>query len=200
MELSVTSNVKQLKRKFSRLQHDQVPFATAVALTKTAQAAQKKIQEEIPNRFRVTKKWWLKQQPTGVKIEPATKKRLWARVFTKAYFADLQEEGGTKKPTRGSRLAVPTERVRAKKNRKSGGVREVIDRPKTFFGKTKTGKTALYRRRTKNSHPVELLYVFSPTARIQKRFRFKETAAAVAKRQFNRIFIQQMIRAIRTAR
>lgn len=200
MEISVKSNVKQLQQKFSRFHRDQVPFATASALTKTVQAAQRGIQEQIPNRFNVTKKWWLKQQPTGVKIKPATKRQLWATVFTNAYFAPLQEDGGTKKPFKGSRLAVPTDNVRAKKRRRSGGVREVIDRPKTFFGKTKTGKTALYRRRTKNARPIELLYVFSPTARITRRFRFKDTARAVAEKQFNRNFTKQMIQAIRTAR
>ncbi len=200
MEISVQSNVKLLSKKLARFHRDQVPFATASALTKTVQAAQKEIQEEIPKRFNVTKKWWLKQQPTGVKIKPATKRQLWAIVFTNAYFAPLQEDGGTKRPFKGSSLAVPTANVKAKKRRKSGGVKEVINRPKTFFGKTKTGKAALYRRRTKNSYPVELLYVFSPTAKIKKRFGFKRTAEAVTKKQFNRVFTRQMIHAIRTTR
>ena len=200
MEISVKHDLKKLTRKLNRFQNSQVPFATAVTLTRTVQAAQKEIQEQIPNRFNVTKKWWLKQQPTGVKIKPATKRQLWASVFTKAYFAPLQEEGGTKRPTKSSKLAVPTANVRAKKRRKSGGVGEVINRPKTFFGKTKNGKTALYHRRTKKPYPIELLYVFSPTAHIKRRFKFKKTAFAVAKKQFSRIFTRELIKAIRSAR
>lgn len=200
MEVSVKSNVREVAKKFGRFHRNQVPFATASALTKTMQAAQKEIQEEIPNRFNVTKKWWLKQQPTGVKIKPATKRQLWASVFTNAYFAPLQEEGGTKKPFKGGRLAVPTDKVRARRNRKSGGVREISNRPNTFFAKTNTGKTALWRRRTKKAYPIDLLYILSPIARIKRRFGFKVTAEEVTAKQFNRIFTRQMIRAIRTAR
>lgn len=200
LEMSVQGDVQQMIRHLDRVQRNQVPFVVASSLTRTAQEAQKHIQQAIPNRFNVTKKWWLKQQPTGIKITPATKQRWIAEVYTNAYFASLQEDGGTKTPFKGSRIAVPSAQVKAAKQRRSGGVREVAGRPRTFFATTNTGKTGVYRRRTKKRYPIELLYTFTPTARIERRFGFVTLAQQSVERHFRRIFMEQLQRALRTAR
>jgi hypothetical protein len=198
MSISVKSDVKQLMRQLDSVQRRQIPFAVASALTLTAKEAQKEIQADIPNRFRVTKKWWLQQQPTGIKVQPATKQRWWATVFTNAYFAPLQEAGGTKTPYRGSSIVAPSSNVRAATQRRSGGAKEARNKPGVFFGKTRTGKTAMYRRKSKRQ--VELLYVFMRTARVKKRFGFKQQAVATVRRVFSRILKQRLDQAIATAR
>lgn len=198
IEMSVKAEVKEATRYLTRVQRKQLPFATARALTWTAQAAQKEIQEEIPQRFKVTKKWWLKQQPTGIKIAPATKQKLEASVFTRAHFARLQEDGGTKRPFKSSKIAVPSDNVKAKKNRRSGAVREQSAKPKVFYANTKSGNRALFERKSKNR--VKLLYTFTSTARVFKRFRFVETGERAVRENFNKLFNSSLAKALRTAR
>lgn len=200
VDLSVKVDIKDAARHLDRMQRKQLPFAIARALTKLAQEAQKEIQQEIPKRFNVTRKWWLKQQPTGIKITPATKQKLESSVYTKAYFAELQEEGGTKRPHKGSRIAVPSDNVKAKKNRRSGAVREQASKPKVFYANTDTGKRAMFRRRTKKPYPIEMLYTFTPTAWVRKRFKFVETAERVVRQRFKRVFEESLRKALRTAR
>jgi hypothetical protein len=125
MSLSVVSNVRDFTRYLDKVQKKQLPYATARALTKTAQEAQKELQAAMPRTFNVTKKWWLKQQPTGIKIQSAKKADLEAVVYTAAYFARLQEEGGIKIPFRGRGILVPTE-LTPRYGRRSGGSTKLI--------------------------------------------------------------------------
>ena len=76
ISINVKSNVKQFTKGLRRIEKKQIPFATARALTWTAQDAQKWLIKKIPSIFNVNKKWWLKQQPTGIKIKPAKKNDL----------------------------------------------------------------------------------------------------------------------------
>ena len=50
-------------------------------LTVLAQTSQKEIQEEIPKKFDTTKRWWSKNQPTGIKIKPAKRQKLKSSVY-----------------------------------------------------------------------------------------------------------------------
>ena len=193
--LSVRSNVKEFTRGLDRVQKRQVPFATARALTWTAQDAQKEIIIKIPSIFNITKKWFLKQQPTGIKITPAKKLRLIASVYTVAYFAKLQEFGGTKRPRKGKNLLIPTERV-PKSRRKSGGAGIMLKQKKTF-----STKTGVYRRKgPKKKSVVELLFWRSRDADIKPRFGFRRMAREIAKRRFARNFKRSLSKALATAR
>ncbi len=191
MDFLVKDNIKEFTKDLDNIQKKQIPFATALSLTKTATACQEEIQKQIPQKFNVTKKWWLKQQPTGIKITPAKKDNLKAKVYTNAYFADIQEEGGVKTP-KTHRLAVPSKAV-AKKYRKSGGARELLDQKNVFKNKSgifkKIGKTKLV-----------LLYVLAKQAVIKKRFGFKEMAHKKALEVFATKFKEALERALQTMR
>ena len=193
--LSVRSNVKEFTRGLDRVQKKQVPFATARALTWTAQDAQKEIIIKIPSIFNITKKWYLKQQPTGIKITPAKKLRLIASVYTNAYFAKLQEFGGTKRPRKGKNLLIPTDRV-PKSRRKSGGAGIMLKQKKTF-----STRSGVYRRKgPKKRSVVELLFWRSRDADIKPRFGFRRMAHDIAKRRFARNFKRSLSKALATAR
>lgn len=76
---SVRGDIREVERSLTGLGRDQVPFATALALTRTAQFVQQKIKEEIPRVF---------DRPTNFTLDstwvrPATKQRLWAEVKIK---------------------------------------------------------------------------------------------------------------------
>lgn len=193
--LIVKDNVKDFTRWLTDVQKKQVPYATALALTRTAQDVQAYIIERIQTIFNVTKKWWLKQQPTGIKIKSATKRDLHSRIYTNAYFADLQEEGGIKRPQDNRVLAVPTDAT-PKSRRKSGGARIMMQQKKTF-----STPAGIFRRkgRGKNSK-VEKLFAYAKTATIRPRFGFKTMAKSVAARQFPKRFAESLSKALKTAK
>mgnify|MGYP001556189631 FL=1 len=79
MQISIKSDIKQLTKRLTKIQKKQVPFATALALTKTAQKVKA---EEIKTMERVFKK------PTrftlnSLFLKPAKKTQLTARVWVK---------------------------------------------------------------------------------------------------------------------
>lgn len=85
-------NLDEVVRRLDRLAREQVPYATALALTKTAQAAQAATRAEMTRVF---------DRPTpftlaSTFIRPATKSRLEAQVFLK----DLDNKGGGSARTR----------------------------------------------------------------------------------------------------
>ena len=79
---SLTVDIDGALKKLTRVQKKQVPFATAHALTKTAQYAQRELHREIKRVF---------ENPTrmtqnAVRVEPAKKTKLVARVHLKDAF------------------------------------------------------------------------------------------------------------------
>lgn len=197
LSINFKSNVKEFTRGLDKIQKKQVPFATARALTWTAQDAQKGIIQRIPRIFNVSKKWWLKQQPTGIKITPAKKIRLISSVYTMAYFAALQEMGGTKRPHRSSILIIPTKKV-PKSRRKSGGAKAMLKNKNVF-----STKTAIFRKKggkKRKNQKLELLYIKEQSANVRARFSFARTVKTIANRKFSRNFIKSLEMALKTAR
>lgn len=194
-DLNVKHNVKEFTRYLDRIQKQQVPFATAQALTKTAQDTQTGLYKQVQAVFHVTKKWWLKQQPTGIKIRPATKARLIASVYTAAFFADLQEEGGTKRPVRHNNLLVPTSNT-PQSRRKAGGASIMLQSNRVF-----SNKRGIWRRKGgKKNTVIEMLFARTKTAQITPRFQFKATAYRIAAARFKIQFETALSKALRTAR
>jgi len=192
MKISVTSNIKEFKKDLKWHERKPMPFATALALTRTAQAVQKAIILRIPRIFNVTKKWWLKQQPTGIKIKPAKKGiSPTSEVYTKAHWGLRQEEGGIKTPHTGAHILVPTKIV-PKYGRKAGGAAKIIAGKKAIKHSgnpiitLRSGKKVIARRKGKKRNPIEIMYHVVPKAVINARWGFKMTAKAQALRHFPR--------------
>src|SRR5262245_39031822 len=85
IRLDVRSNIKQLTQGLTQVQREQVPFATALALTRTAQVMQAAQITEMQRVF---------DRPTpftlnALFVSPATKRRLEASV----YFKDFAPKG-----------------------------------------------------------------------------------------------------------
>src|SRR3990167_3209198 len=114
----------------------EMPFAMAVALTRTAQSAQREVRAELKDRFTIRGNW----VPGGIRIKPATKRNLAAEVGSKDAFMALQETGGVKKP-RGRALAIPVGARRTKMQRtsRSRWPGALLQRKNTFLGKTRDG-------------------------------------------------------------
>lgn len=85
LKISVQHNIKQLIAGLTNVQREQVPFATALALTRTAQ---------VMKAAQITEMQRVFDRPTpftlnSLFVYPATKKRLWASV----YFKDFAPKG-----------------------------------------------------------------------------------------------------------
>lgn len=198
VQLKVKNNIKQVQREWGKVVSRQIPFITAVALTRTAKDCQSEIIEEIPNKFNVTKKWWLPRQPTGIKIIPAKKHSLTSWVYTRAYFASLQEHGGTKTPFSGRSILVPDKRA-PKYAKRAGGHRKIFNSPKTLHHKNSpfidTGKgVKVLQRVGKGRYPLKPVYHVVSTAQIRERFDFRKIARRQAEQSFEKAFIKAGLR------
>lgn len=193
MEFRVTNNIDQFKRGLNLVQREQIPYAASRAINDTAVDAQEAVQEAIPHIFENRKKWWLKRQPTGIKVKFSNKKNLHAQVFTNAYFAKIQAEGGTKKPKTARNLAIPTKAV-PNRYRTSHGAREMVaDRGNVF-----RNEKGVFKRTGKRK--ITLLWSFSPSASITRVFNFHEIIQKVVKRRFSKHFEKRLNEALASAK
>ena len=206
IDVDIKSNIKEFKKDLKWYERKAMPFVTALALTRTAQVVQKQLILRIPRIFNVTKKWWLKQQPTGIKIKMAKKgSHPVAEVYTKAHWGQRQEEGGIKTPHTGSHILVPT-KATPKYGRKAGGAKKIIAGKKTLTQKGspiikfKSGKQVIARRKTKKRLPLEIMYNVVPRAVIIARWGFKMTAKAQALRHFPRELKKAYAHAVKNRR
>ena len=118
MLLDVRTDLKQAERYLQGLRKDQVPFATAYALTQTAKNAQSNIIEQMKRVFDRPKPYTL----NGTYVKPATKRNLVALVKLKdGYLGDAGEQskkgtpdkylaaqvkGGARRPTGFERVLI----------------------------------------------------------------------------------------------
>lgn len=181
----------------------QVPFATALALTRTAQDAQAEVRRELTTRFTIRNNW----VSQGIRIIKATKQNLEAVVYSKDDFMVLQEKGGAKTP-RGNSIAIP-EGARTNKRgivtaaNRPGALRS---RPGVFRARI-GGLDGLWQRirghkskRRKGERVLKLLFVFKPSVPVSARFGFVETVRKIARSRFARQFELALGQAIKTAR
>lgn len=194
------SGVPELKRYFEALAKNQLPFATAKALTKTAQDVQAAVIAKLPGQFTLRTQWYKPNTPFGFKVDRATKQNPIARVYTRAPWMQLQETGGVK-AVAGKRLAVPTTQVRRTK-------RDLIpknQRPRAiamaFPLQTKRGTTILAVRVGRGRKSIlKLMYTLTPKANVPARLHFAETAGQVVDSKWRANFENAIDHALRTAR
>jgi len=185
------------------LRRSQLPFATAVALTKTAQAGQARIRRELPDRFTIRNRFLER----NVRIRAATKRRPEARVEWRppasrsAFTSQLatQETGGTRRP-RGRTLALP----RGVKRGKGGTIgraqrpARLLDRKNVFIADVRGG-AAIFRR-VGRGRPRLLYFLTRRPARIDARWEFRKTARDEARRVYPREFGRAFAKALATRR
>jgi hypothetical protein len=194
--LTITLDTKPVIAKVRGIADKQIPFATALALTRTAQDAQAEIRRQMPQRFTVRNNWIQK----GVIIRKATKQDLAALVIDRDDFMTIQETGGTKTP-RGRSVAVP-QAVRVNKR----GIVPRTQRPSALVGKPNIfravirGVDGLWQRVGPKGRGIKLLYVLKPSVPIKPRFGFFETVRGVAVDRFTTQFELAFAHAVRTAR
>lgn len=174
----------------------QLPFATALALTRTAQDVQTEERRELAQRFTLRNNW----VSNGIRIKAATKANPEAIVFQKDDFMVLQETGGTKH-ARGKSLAIPEAARTNKRGIVTAGNRpNALKGKRGIFRKTIRGTDGLWQRRGRKRVPIRLLFVFKPSVQVPPRFGFIDTAKRTTEKRLPRQFALAFERAIKTAR
>ena len=201
--IKVKTNAKEVGRFLSNVHRKQIPFATARALTSTAFDVRKELVDRVyPSAFNLKNKKF----PSIVSnVKKATKRDLTATVGNirgrAIDYLSLHAEGGTKRP-QGRHLAIPTQHTK----RGARGAVPKARRPRQLLGNKKTfvtsvnGTRVIAQRKTKKAYPIEVKYVFTPDAKIDKALAFFESAKKVVNRVFDTHFATSFARAIRTAR
>jgi len=202
MNIRVRVDSSMASRRLISLYRDQVPFATSLAINETAKKVQAAQRILLLERFRIRRPWVLH----GVKIVQWAKKQFGLRkavirIAESHDFLEKFEEGGTKTPRDGGRLAIPDE-VRRGKNDivpRSQRPRAFNFKPigrgakaetfagdkRTFMIRTQWGTGGIFQRvgRRKNARLKEL-FTFARQARIPAKLDFKKTANEVVRRVF----------------
>lgn len=199
IDLELSSSLQAL----SDLKRKQLPFATAVALTKTAQAAQKTIRAQLPDRFTIRSPF----VERGVRIEAASKIKpqaavLWRGPAGSRFDESLaRQETGGKKPPKNRYLALPRNVKRGARGAIPKSQRPAaLLRQKRVYSQEVEGGRVILRRMPKGA-PPRLLYFLSPrTAQIAPRFEFRETARGVARDVFKKEFGRAFAKALATRR
>lgn len=196
MELRVDSNIREFTRWLDNVQRDQVPFATSRAINDVAVDGQNSIVKHITGTFKNVKRWWLKQQPTGVKVKFSNKKNLHARIFTDVYFGDRQQKGGVKTPKKAKNLAIPLPAV-PKKYRTSSGAKRMMQADKKVFS-VRDGH--IYKRKGKKRYPIQLLWIRAPQSKTLPALKFDVIIEKVVKRRFAQHFKKRLDAALASAK
>lgn len=212
MQIAVNFEVLKATAWLTDIQKKQVPFATAKALTQTAQDIQKEVQKELPSRFTLRNDW-VRQ---GIRIIPANKTNLKAVVFSRDAFMSLQESGGDKRPKKDRNLAIPLAARRTKSGlinkadlpenlgraefTVSRGGKQVARRGRegaAFRFKAQDGREYLALRR---GQTLELMYLLIPQARIKKALGLRDTGHRMYAKAFNIRFSAALRSALASAR
>ena len=196
----IKTNAIEVAREISDFSK-QTPFAIARALTWTAKDAQERIKQELPFRFTLRNNW----VRSGIRIKPAKKTQRipTAVVGTPDWFMREQELGAIRRPKKSKLLAVPMRGVRRTKRgtiTKANKPRALLRKPKHFIN-TKNGTPILWRRRFKyKRYPIIPLWRFVPKAKIDERWRLRESVGFVIDKRLDRNMRRSLRKALENAK
>ena len=187
----IDAAIRQVEDRFAR----QIPFATAKALTRTAQDVQRALVDQLPTVF---------DRPTpftmrGIGITYATKSTLTSRVFLRDVqreYLQLQVTGGTRTPKKVA-LVVPSGiDLNAYGNIPRNKVKALLARKDVFSGKVR-GVGGIWQR---VNGRLKLLIAYEPKALYERRFPFGAIARQTIERRILPNFRAAIATAIATAR
>lgn len=207
LDLSFKKDIKRVTARLSRVQKKQVPFATALALTKTAQAIQRAETKQLDTKLDKPTKYT--KGAIGYKSANKKSRLISASVFVKdiqARYLKYQVFGGTRRG-KGQGTGVP---VGAKLNvygnipgrrRKAAAWRKGQTLAKKSFIATISGIPGVWAKTGGKRNPkLRLMVAFEKRVRYRKRFPFFRIAEKTAKSTFLKNFNRALSTALRTAR
>lgn len=196
-EVRVTDNIADVRKKLTRLQRKQLPFAISLATNNVAFAYRKHVVDNVyPNAFPRARN--RRFPAVAFRVEKSTKTRRRAAVYDRfrRYFLDHHIDGRAKRP-RGSALAVPvnarrtaTGRIRKADTFEGGG--------DTFVADLQGKGPAIWRRNKRGR--LSMLFVLKQQTPVRRTFRFYRIGKQFVRSRFPREFDKALKRALATAR
>lgn len=202
LQVTLESTAPELSFRLRRLARDQIPFATARALTDVAQAARDAQREAMPRRFTIRNKRVVR----GITIERANKSDwpdTFALVGTRDPFIARHELGGVQRPATGGRFAVPT-RVAASRRTRTGKIPATL-KPGRLLSSgagflTDDGRIVLKRKRRRTLGGLRTVFSLHRTIKLRRSLRLVETVERVARREYPGAFAKRIRQAIDSRR
>jgi len=205
LDISVTLDTSDLERGLRGFAK-QIPFATAMAMTKTAQSARKYLRQKMRTEYTIRdKRFMLGSMRTGgtIRVTPARKQdypRIWAEVGSIDEFMARHSTGGVKKPETGV-LAIPTKVIRRTKRQKITPAKrpaKLLKKKNFFIGKSKRGTVGVWKSYKKK--PPALAYLFKRQARIPATWPFERHVEYAVSKRIHPNMMDALEYAIKTAR
>ncbi len=204
MSIEIKTDFSEALKGLDNLAYKNVPFASAVALTRLAKMSREELRSRLPGDFTLRNTWVSK----GITIESANKKD-WpnqsASVGSRDYFMALHAVGGIKKPKSGTNLSLP----KAIRQSETDLIKKK-DRPAQLL--RKKGKNAPYIFTSKKGKKMiavnlegpsrirnfsrTILYTFSRQARVKPDWPINERTNLIVQRQYFKVFGQALGEAI----
>lgn len=218
--MSYVVDIKQFDAELAKVEKQwmkQIPFAISRTINAIAYKTQRDtIDRLLPQRFFLRNDWWRPGRKTGVNYFPSNKKQtpIQAKVNTLAWFMQMQEDGGIKKPRPGQEyIPVPTrnaqpnitEMIRPNRRFKAlagagrAGRMTLTHKGSPWIHSLRNGKPSVAIRLTSERLPIAVMYIGKSSIKIKPRFGFKDNAQRICDRNFQEIFRREWAAAIATA-
>ena len=198
-QINVSFKTDSFKKGLLAAAKNQIPFATSLAINKTAGEARDALKKHAKNVFTLRNR----HIERGIRMQASNKKNLTAVVGSVDRIVEEQARGGIKTdrratvPGEGVRPTFPTKVPRSKFPQRllqKGGKR------KPFFVTFKSGRKALVQRTGTKRLPLKVLYHFPSRVLVKARFRFERIVQAIVKGRFNKNVEAALDKALKTAR
>lgn len=211
--ISIDSNAKDIAKQLDRIRRDQLPFASALALTNLAAVGMRAGRQELETTLTLRNKF----SASGIQTERA-EKRDWPSQTSKVGIEERRSYlidhilGAARKPLRSPFKGVPQTNVIKRTN---GGKVPTRLRPKALlqqvgrkatkrnyggFYLIKQGDRELLFKSFAGGRGSLLAYSFTKTAKIQKRFMFERVVTLAVLRAAPEEFERAIDRALRSQR
>lgn len=206
LDVQVRTNLPELYKYLDKAARTQVPFASAVSLTRLAQAGQARYRSELPKKFTLRSTWTAR----GILIKPARRAdwpRQYSMVGSRDDYMAMQEEGGTKRPRKGPLLSFPGVRFARKLRGSTGRIphsrrpKQLLAKPKKYYRtRLRSGVEAILLRRGSRNDTTRdrVVYIFGRDATIRPRADFRPTVAKRAQELYGPIFDRALRQALAT--
>lgn len=195
-DISFESNLREWTASMTAFERQQLPFATAKALTDVARydvkpAVERQMDLVFDKPVEFTRR--------GVGYRPAYKGTLSSRVLIKEIqnsYLEVEEYGGVRVPKKRALVIPAAQKVNSYGNLPKGTVQRLLARKDTFSGRVH-GQGGIWQR-TRGG--LKLLIAWEDRATYRPRFGFYDTCRMAAELHFPRRFEAAFSQALATAR
>lgn len=218
--VSISSNADEIARQFGEVAREQIPFATALALTSLAFEGRKASQTELQRSLTTRNRY----SATGVQVNPA-EKASWPNMQSevgiekgRSYLIDHvtagKRDGGTHgraiiedetqrtssgrvpKGKRPAALIAKAIKARAKAKKRNGQDKRL---PFLFYSR-KWGNEVLAQRTSDERYPLQILYAFRKGVSIKRQFEMDLAVERTVQANYAQAFDKALRRAIATGK